>query len=169
MSELLRIQTSISNTYLKSLLWKGFGIAFIGALSLVLGSVFISEPLMKKWGGILYFSAFLFITLGLLPYRKITRLQNKPNEIRVTENDHFEFWSKNELQLEFPLDQIQFSEFIENKKFYGIRIQLKQESPNLFRNLRKFHVLVDKKNKTDLTFLYFTKRSYKELYEIQSL
>jgi len=162
MDDYLQIQTTITHFYLKSILYKGFCYAFLGVLILLIGGVFLPEPLMQRWGWLIYFSAFFFITYGLLPYRKITRLQNKPNEIKLTSRSFLEFWSQTHFQFAIPLHLINSVRYFQKNKKYGMVLKLTDFPENLRDNLSKFYIEMDK-SKKEMIFLYFSKRSCQEL------
>ena len=72
-------------------------------------------PLLQKWGWLLFLFSLGLITIGLLPYRKLTRLQSKPNELRIVEQGYLEFWARGQCQLLFPLKDIERLQYCEKK------------------------------------------------------
>ena len=122
--DLLKIYSSVSPKVEKKALFKGSFIAGIGILLLALSGSFIKEPLLKIWGlPILVVSATL-LTYGLLPYRRLMRLQKKPNEIIVSE-ELLQYIENNKRQITLPLSLIKKASYLEDKNDYGIGIWFK--------------------------------------------
>lgn len=161
----MKIRTSLSQQLIKHQLFKGFSIALIGALGLLLGGIFLPVPLMKTWGMMLFFISLGLITIGLLPYRRFSRLQNKPNELIVTEKNNLEFWSKGVCRLIIPLDRITRMDYIDETVNYGIAVWV-QGGANISSNLASCQVITNDKSGADFFFLFFSKRAFGDLSEM---
>jgi hypothetical protein len=157
----MRIRTTLSDFLMKRKLFTGFIIAFLGVIGMVSAGIYLPEPIMAKWGLIIYLLGFGLITLGLLPYRKLSRLQSKPNEIRISDHQ-LEFWAKDQCRLIIPLNSVKNITFNEIEGKGEINLYLNQWEPIYNRDLTKFNVLTDKKN-ARIQLLYFSQRSYNEL------
>ena len=155
----LIIRTSLTPDYLKKILVRGFCLSIIGSMLLIGASIFLPEPLLNKWGWLLYFSALILITIGLLPYRKLSKLQNKPNEIRLIDRT-FQFWTKGKCLLSTSVSDINSLSY-RDENLPGIEISFKKNYP-FPQNLKSFQVVQGKETQ-QLVFLYFSKRSFNEL------
>ena len=141
---MLKIRTSLSNRLIQRSLFTGFSLAFLGGLGIFAGGILMPLPLLQKWGWLLFLFSLGLITAGLLPYRKLTRLQNKPNEIRVMEQGDLEFWVRGQCKLLLSFGDIERLEYCEkNKDVFGIAVWMKEGAYFFFQ--------------------YFSKRSFEEL------
>lgn len=156
----MKIFSSLSHLEMKRKLLKGFFIALIGVLTLVGGGIFLPEKVMAKWGFWIFLFGLGLITWGLLPYRKFVRLQSKPNEIRLFEQE-LQFWANNECRLIIPLHQIKRAEYVTDPH-KGIELTLDQLNNLDLTGLSKYQVGIDHKRNT-IIFYYFTQRSLIEL------
>lgn len=167
--DLLKIYSSVSPKVEKKALFKGSFIAGIGVLLLAFSGSFIKEPLLKIWGlPILILSASL-ITYGLLPYRRLMRLQRKPNEIILSE-ELLQYVENNKRQITLPLSLIKKASYLEDKDDYGIGIWLKSAEysekiivHNPSFDLQKKVNQSEKRWKCDLFFPYFSRRSFSRI------
>lgn len=72
-------QAQIHKTLLRGLPWSFFGGAFL------LTASFLPLSLLERWGWLLFLLAFAAIAKGVLPSRKLRRLQQHPNFLYLTE------------------------------------------------------------------------------------
>lgn len=163
------IRSTISSQLMKSTLLKGFCLAFIGILGLLFGGIFLSVSNLKLWGWILFLLCLGLITLGLLPYRRLSRLQLKPSEFVLVDSDYFVFYSKGKKIMTIPLQAVARLSYIEQPKLYGIALWLKH-SPHFPIIIHQDHQETDtlrekgqQIGKADLFFPYFNQRAYEEL------
>ena len=118
------IHTSISSNILKHTLLKGAAIANLGALIVIFSGSFLPLSLMKDWGLILFLFAMILVTAGLLPYRKMAKLQANPNQFILLDPNHAAFIEKGKKLLTLPLSSVKKSEYIEDSRVYGIALWL---------------------------------------------
>lgn len=172
--EFLVIRSSISSTLLKKTLLQGFAIAFIGSCILLFAGSYLPVELLHKWGWVLFLIALGLITLGLLPYRRLSRLQMRPHELILLDSNHIAFSYKGKKLLTIPLQSIAKMNYISQPKMYGIALWLKSvpskpilihQTPKEVENIRK---LSQHMGNADLFFPYFNQRAYKELIDWQS-
>lgn len=167
--ETLIIRTAITRAVVKHILIKGFCIASIGIICLFIGGIFLSPPILQKWGWLLFLLSLGLITLGLLPYRRIVRLQLKPNEITLIDAEQLTFFSRGRKKLTIPLQSIAKIEFIENPLHYGIAVFLKHPTPHPIivhespQELKKMRKKGEKNGGAHLFFPYFNRHAYEEL------
>lgn len=160
MHEVMKIRTTLSNPFIKKKLFQGFFIALTGIIGIVSAGILLSEPMMAHWGLYIYLLGFGLITLGLLPYRKLSRLQNKPNELRIDEN-RLEFWAKDQCRLLIPVNAIKHLAYEENEGENSIELCLHPSVNIDKKNLTGCQAAFDGRENT-IKFLYFSKRSFQE-------
>ena len=172
-TEALIIRTSISSEVIKHVLFRGFSIAFLGMLGLLLGTIFIPVSTMKIWGLSLFLMSLGLVTLGLLPYRRLSRLQLKPNEIALVDTDHLTYYSKGRKILTIPLQSVAKMSYIQHPLHYGIAVWLKpsplspvivHQCPKEVKSLRQKGKYIEEAH---LFLPYFNQRAYHELLEWQ--
>lgn len=167
--DLLKIYSSVSPKVEKKALFKGSLIAGMGVLLLAFSGTFIKEPLLKIWGLPILIVSGALLTYGLLPYRRLTRLQKKPNEIIVSE-ELFQYVENNKRQITLPLSLIKKASYLEDTNNYGIGIWLKsaENSEKIIVHdpsfdLQKKVKESERKWKCDLFFPYFSRRSFSRI------
>lgn len=137
----ITLYTSIKPRLLKRKVIIGTILAVFGTALLLYGTLFLSVEEMQRWGWLLFFSFIILISLGLIPYRRLSRLEKQPNKITLTDRNTFIYRT-----LEVPLNAIEKAEYYETSDKYGIKIWLKDRSEAIF-------------------LPYFTERSFAQLKE----
>ena len=166
----MKIHSSIRPELKKQVLMRGSIFAGIGALLLLLTGAFLPLSLLKYWGWLIFLMSMGLITLGLLPYRKLTRLEKVPQAIEI-EKDRMVVYSDHKLLMAIPFSTIQNLEYIDKEGDYGIGIWLKHPiEEKIILKSDKFDILnytnlSRRKFGCDLMFPYFSKRGYEELKE----
>ena len=123
--ETLIIRSSISAQFLKKILFGGFAIAFPGVLILLLPGIFMPQLTLQHWGWVFYLMGLGLITGGLLPYRRFSRLQLKPNELIVDDLNQIVYCSKGKKILTIQLQSVSKMSYVDHPRHYGILIWLK--------------------------------------------
>lgn len=80
---------------------------------------------LTPWGWLLYAVALGLITLGLLPYRKLTMLEKRPNEIRLVNNCRMDVCLQGIPTLSIPYKTIAKVAYLPNSSPYGIALTYK--------------------------------------------
>lgn len=128
-------------------LQQGTLIAGAGVFFLAFAGIFLPQPILAKWGLIIFFFCFICLA-GLLPYRRLTKLERKPNEIVVIGTDIIEYWSGGRKLLTLLQKNITSMSYYHSPYRPGIYIY--------FNN-----------NKSEKVFLpYFSKSSFDEITEL---
>lgn len=161
--ESFTIRSSIKPQLMKSTLLKGFFIALLGILLLFFGGIFLPEHLLQIWGPPLFLAGVGLVIFGLLPFKKLTRLELKPM-VLTAENGELVLLNNKKPVLMIPESSILNIEFVEDNKGYGIGIWFRQP-------VEKKIIIHDPKYKVkgafnaDLFLPYFSRRSVNELKE----
>jgi hypothetical protein len=164
------IRTVISSQLMKRTLLTGFAIALIGILGLLLGGIFLSLLSLQTWGLTLFLLSLGLITWGLLPYRRLSSLQLKPNEFSLVDADHLAFYAKGKKMMTIPLKSIDRLSYISQATLYGIAFWLKPQPASpviIHQRASEVYALRQKGHQlgADLFFPYFNQRAYDELVE----
>ena len=166
MKEFLIIRSTISSPLLKKVLFRGFAIAFLGIILLLLAGIFIPPVTLRHWGWILFLLSLSLITFGLLPYRRLSRLQLKPNELVLDHFHQLTFYSKGQAILTFPLQSIVQANYIDHPQQYGIAIWMKDSIVvHLPKEVKKLQRQGQQIAQANLFLPYFNRHAYDELME----
>lgn len=169
MTETQILRTSIQPKLMKRTLLFGFSLAFAGILILLLAGIYVSETEMSFWGFPLFGLGMALIVIGLLPYRRLTRLELKPNLLTIVDEDCLEYRFKGKKVMTVPLKGIEEVIFIERGSHYGIGINLKDSMPEKICvhqshfDMNAFQEKSRVKFGCDMFFPYFTQRSFDRL------
>ena len=79
--EALVVRSCIQTSLLSFILKRGALLGGSGVLLLIFGGTFLPLEILSVWGVPLFFIGMTLVTGGLLPYRKLNRLQLRPHEI----------------------------------------------------------------------------------------
>lgn len=167
----LIIKTSISPPFMRHTLFLGMIFASIGILGLILASIYIDLADMQRWGWIVFLICLGLITIGMLPYRRLVRLQMNPNELHMVDPSNLQYYSKGQSLLTLPLNSIAKVDYIDRKTIYGIAVWLKPppNDPVIVHQCR--HVVDALRQQgqklagANLFFPYFNQRAFQELAE----
>lgn len=136
------LRTSIDPTLLKWRLYLGTFLGGCGGVLLLLSSIYLSAQSLEKWGFLILMFGLGLIALGLIPYRKLQRLEVRPNELVISEHGLI-YYKSGELQWKLPFASIHSLSFQETAWHYGIALNVE--------------------GRFDLFLPYFTRRSFQIL------
>jgi hypothetical protein len=171
-AESLTIRASISSQVMRRVLFKGFTIALMGIMGLLFGTIFIPLSLMKIWGLSLFLVCLGLITFGLLPYRRLSRLQAKPDELSINSLNELSYYSRGRKIMTLPLNSIIKMTYIQHPMNYGIALWLKSTKNLALKTHQSSFVDIlrqkgEKIGGADLFLPYFNERAYHELVDLQ--
>ncbi|MCB1136052.1 MAG: hypothetical protein KDK78_07285 [Chlamydiia bacterium] len=170
-TESLTLHSAIDPAVTRSLLRRGMLSAGLGALLLFWAGTQWSTEVLADWGWLALLVSVTLIALGLYPYRKLTQLELKPNQLVIT-TETITFLSKGKPFFVVPHGCIGSVAYYRDGTLYGIKVELASAGGE------KIHVLEPKfdmgtylaRNQRrlacDLFFPFFSERAYKELQEI---
>jgi|688.fasta_scaffold96503_3 hypothetical protein len=126
MEEYLLLNTSVSSSLKRHVLFRGTFLAFCGAVLLLLAGIFIPENTLESWGlGILTLGGILVVA-GLLPYKKISKLEMKPNQMIIGEGV-LRYVNKGRTLLTVPINHVEAITFCQRRYKYGIELKVNKE------------------------------------------
>ncbi len=121
------LRSTIRPELMRRTLFRGSLIAGIGIIFLVLAGIFLPVGLLSLWGIPIYLFSLGLVTWGLLPYRKLTRLEKKPEKICISNDGLLTYQN-----MIIPLLSIKSCEYIDDENRYGIKITLKGDLKGQF-------------------------------------
>ena len=164
MDNIVTIKTSVKDSVLRYHLFKGTLLSGIGGVLLMISGAFIPSPELSEWGISIFILGLGLITVGLLPYRWIWRLELNPCVLSVDEK-HLSLFFKNKRLISIPRADIAHMQYFETRHSYGIRLRLKSVNLHkapLFNRIRLRPYCKELSN-GDLLLLYFSERSFAKL------
>lgn len=157
--------SSVKPDLKRSVLLKGSLIAGIGALVLLLAGALVPPAELSIWGWPVIIISFGLIALGLIPYRRLCRLEERPSKLLVTDENELIYELNDRKRITIPIDLIEKMEYLENGSMYGIGICLKKGS-NLKLKIHDPLFSLKKKFSCDLFLPFFSRRVLAELSSI---
>jgi hypothetical protein len=168
----LTLMSSVKPSLKKSVLMRGTLLGAFGISLWLYGGIFLSIDTLTFWGWPIFFIGGILITIGLLPYRRLTHLENKPHEIIVTDLEELYLSLNGVAYFKISLENIEEMAFLDDDKRYGIGLWIKNPKQKniiiLHPSLQLDAYLKDcqKKYFCDVFCPYFSKRSFQELEEL---
>jgi len=114
------VRSVVKPELLRRTLWRGSFLAALGLLFLLFGALFLPEEALSRYGPWLFALGGGLLTAGLLPYRRLSRLEIQPDELHLTKDQLF--WKSQKVLI--PLHKIQSIQPIVGDH-YGIQFQFK--------------------------------------------
>lgn len=140
----LTLWSSIQPELKKRTLLRGSGIAGVGATLMVISGTFFSVTTLQTWGLVIFGLSVGMITLGLLPYRRLTYLELNPYRLEIYKDQWIEA-HLGKKQYRIPIDTIREVKYVSDRGRYGITLILKSDPADA------------------IPLPYFTRRSYDRL------
>lgn len=151
---------SIKTELMRKTLFKGSMIAGLGGIFILFGGVFFDEKSLSSWGLPLFFLAMGLIAAGMIPYRRLTRLEKNPHLVVVNERE-LVFFKQGKKTFTIPLESIDSISYCHSGDLYGIGIVIKK---NPQKKVIIHSRLFDRKRfGCDLFLPYFSERSCREI------
>ncbi len=162
-------RSSIKPSLKRSLLWRGSFLAALGIALLIYAGTTFPVTSLQFWGPLFFFGGGSLIVIGLLPYRKICRLEHCPYELYIGDRNHLCFLQGGKPLLDIPFNSIRQIGYLDNGNHYGVLIWLKQPLPDKIfvysSSCRgKFRLVKIKNSMEKGVFLpYFSERSFNSI------
>ncbi len=169
---ILTLRSSIKPSLKKNTLIRGTILGALGVSLWLFAAIGLPENTLNFWGWPILFIGGILITIGLLPYRKLYRLENNPHEIVITDLEELYFYMQGSPFLKVALENIEEMAYLDDDKRYGIGLWIKNPKS---KNMTILHpsLVADNYLKEcqeqyfcDVFLPYFSKRSFQELEEL---
>lgn len=161
----LKLYTTIKPELRRKHIFRGTAIGSIGIFFLIICGAFIPPKILEEWGLFILLVGGTLIGIGMLPARRLARLEVNPDILSITEKEDLEFFSDKQLILSIPLDAIEKTTYLEDANSYGILVNIKQGCKvHLFISPRAAKIYI--RGSHALYFPFFSERSCKELQEV---
>jgi hypothetical protein len=128
----ITLRTSVKPHLKRIAVLRGTATACLGGLILVATGVFLKPDLLQLLGLPLWILGLLLIAMGLLPYRKLSRLEMHPDTIVIRPEDTLQYNVKGKKPVTIPLATIAKMEYIDISNGYGILLYLKDPKRTIF-------------------------------------
>jgi len=140
-----------------------------GAFLILMGGTLMPLEFLSLWGIPFFLVGLFFISIGLLPYRKLARLQLTPHEIHY-DGKCLVFHKQGKPLFQVFLPSIDKISYLEREHLYGVGIWLKKpigEKVKVLQSHFNFSAFIaDSMHRfegCDLFLPFFTERTFKEL------
>lgn len=157
------LRSAIKPDLMQKTLLRGTCIAGLGIGLLAATGTFMSVSVLEQWGLFIFGASVLLIGAGLIPYKRLQKLEKNPDEIRIEGNNNLYYFRQGKNLFSFPLHLISEVNWINRKTFYGIAIELKTDEGTKIP--KTFIQQSRKRVASDLFFPFFTERAFNELKE----
>lgn len=121
----ITLRSSVTSQLMHKTLLQGTYLASTAILILLYAGIFMPADQLTPWGWLLYAIALGLITLGMLPYRKLTMLEKKPNEIRLVDHCRLDVCLQGIPTLAIPYKTIAKIAYMPTSSPYGIALTFK--------------------------------------------
>ena len=168
-SDIIKLRSQITPALKRSKALVGTVLASIGMTTLLFGSLFLSVEKLSLWGLPIFVLGFGFISWGLVPYRKINKLEVHPHEIVIKDDKSIRIYLRGKGAFTLPINSIDKIGYKDSDINYGIGIWLRQPVPEKIIvhdrtfNMPQYQLDSKKKFGCDLFLPYFSKSSFEEM------
>lgn len=159
-------KTTIKDSLIRYYLFRGTILAGLGGGILLFTGVFLPLLSLSEMGIPIFLLGIGLITWGLLPYRRLWRLELNPCELVANDNYLALFHGERRL-LYIPQKKIAKIQYFEGKHAYGLRLMLKSklQKKTVFYNKIKLNSYYKILPEGDLLLLNFSEKTMKSLSE----
>lgn len=155
----ITIRTSVKHGLKRFLMIRGAILALIGVALLLYSGVFVPVDTLANWGLPIFLTSIFFICWGMIPYKRVVKLETSPNAITVTDKGELHYIRHGKDIATYRISDIEKVEYVEQKGVYGIGIEFRKEMPK-----KAISVIGQMfRSKYDLFLPYFSERGYEEL------
>lgn len=159
-------KTAIKDSLIRYYLFRGTVLAGLGGIILLFSGVFLPLLSLSEMGIPIFILGIGLITCGLLPYRRLWRLELNPCEL-VADDNYLSLFHRGKRLLCIPQKEIAKIQYFEEKHAYGLRVNLKTklQKKTIFYNKIKLNPYYKIFSGGDLLLLNFSEKTMKYLSE----
>lgn len=162
------LHSVISSRLMKRTLFKGIWFALVGIIGLLIAGIFLPVSTLQELGFFIFLFSIGLIAFGMLPYKRLSRLQLNPNRIIFNHLGYLEYYSEGNKQLTIPIESILKIAY-EDRVIYGISVWIKHPCLNPvivhkeFKGLNRMRLEGRALSGADFFIPYFNERAFKEV------
>lgn len=105
----------------QKLLFRGTALGILGAGFLLIFSTWSSEVFLSKWGLLIFCIGISSIAIGMIPLRKIQRVENAPHKLSITRQGLI-YEKQGKTPLFLQKNDILNTQFLQRGDLYGIEV-----------------------------------------------
>ncbi len=162
-------RSAVKPELIRSTLSRRGWVAVLGASLIVLTGTVLPFDWIKLWGLPLFLIGLVLVAFGILPYRKLSRLQLHPHRLEY-DGEFFHFLKQGKPLFKIPEISVDHITFLEKELLYGVAVYLKKPAPEKVVVLdKRFDIeafVEDSKRRfdgCDLFLPYFSKKTVQDL------
>ena len=162
-------RTSITSAYKRRCVLRASFVGGFGVACLVAGGSFMPLEWLSIWGLPLLVGAGGLITWSMLPYRRTTRLENKPDELWLNASGSLTYAKGGSPTLTVPEIAVEKMFYIAKPNIYGICIAIKPHPPEKVRvhdvdfNYSQFQQDNIRKYGCEIFLSFFSERTFNDI------
>lgn len=168
-TDAIKLFSTVKSSLLKATLFRGSLAGVLGIVLLICATAYLPAAKLTIWGGPILLVGGGLMVYGLIPYRRLTKMEEQPSELYLADDDYMQLIAGGKQQYTIPMDMIQKTEYIDRGNDYGIAIWFVPNAANkmIIHNHRLNVARYLKKSRQryacDLFIPYFGRRSYTRL------
>jgi len=168
-TDALTLHSSIKPSLMKRTLFRGTFIGVLGLIPLFYACLFLDTPTLSYWGLPIFFGALALIAFGMMPFRRLTFLEQNPNKLTMVDDRGFIYFHKGKKTLTIPYSTIDKMSYYDKDSIYGIAVCLKKDPHekitvhNRSFDFERYQNYSKKYYQCDLLLPYFSKRVFREI------
>jgi len=166
----VKLYSSVKPSLIRWMLFRALLLAGAGVLLLAYSGSFIPPQQLSVWGIPILLVGGALIYIGMVPYRRLVRVQDAPNELIVIGEKYLQYVERGVRQFSVPVVSIEKIAYRDSGgREYGLAITLKEPLPekitvhNPRLDILKFQKRSQKRQGCDLFIPYFSVRAYTRL------
>ena len=119
----LKLFSTVLMDVKRRLLFRGLCFGGCGIGVILFFGVWATPLFLSKWGLLIFCATLILISVGLIPYKNLTRLETRPHQILINEKELI-FISSKGSHKSIPLSSIKAISFWKLKTKYGLMLDL---------------------------------------------
>lgn len=166
---MLALHSKIRPELLRATLFRGMVFAGAGVFLFLAAGTRFPIALLQRVGLPVALIGFFLILVGMIPYKRLNRLETKPHRISCIDGEMI-FSKESKPLFKLPLQTIQEVSYLEKGTLYGLGINLKTPLPKaltVLQNKKSFATFfartLQKFENTDLFLPYFMEKDKREI------
>ncbi len=118
----LTLHSMVKPELKKSLLLRGSVLAAMGGALLLFSGAMIPPAGLEVWGWPIVILSFGLIAVGLMPYRRLCRLESRPSKLLLTDDNEIIYLFNDRKRVTIPYEAVKKMEYLQNDGLYGVGI-----------------------------------------------